>query len=695
MDVDTAVQISVCLMPLLDKTDFVTIEDAIVYNEAGMALVWNFMTTAGVVTATAVTPTTGDDHDWIEKGTNKGMYAVELPASGGDANNDAEGFGWWSGETDTCLPFRGPVIEFRSAELNNMMTDGPIGSTPATQDQVGAIGTAGGAALPFAAVTDNVISNTIDNAAAVDKGGGLVGIPVTGHAFVADQQVTIAGSTNYNDSYTVVSQTTNEVVITETFVSETFGGSETIKSSFEGVVFDGVQTTNTFTATEANDTVRHILDDVSNVIDIVYKFSVGGNKTATKFVWKGFLAGNGDSVNIQLFDFVGSDWETRAIIEGTNNPSTNVTIDEVALSKHTGTGSDLGFVYVRLITATATNPTLSTDELIVEAVALSQDVYQDGAVWIDTASSNTGTEVFVDGTATRPVNSLANAIIVANLVTPRALTRFQVIIGSTITFAESHAGEVWGGDNWTLALGGQNIAAAKITGATVTGTSTGTGALFEDCLLGSCTIASFRMLRCECSETLTLGATGDYAFLDCAARLTGGAPVIDFNSLGGAKVNYRRYSGGLTANNLASGDVFGVEAVSGGPITLNGADATCAISGIIRSFTNNLTGSPNVLTKGLLNAEVLTIQKGVAFDNIPFPMVSTTDHVTRVNSLTVTSLISKDSGTPVATTNSVTEIGSGNYAIDLTATEMDADMILLIFTATGADQREMSIATQA
>ena len=54
------------------------------------------------------------------------------------------------------------------------------------------------------------VSDTIDNAAAVDKGGGLVGIPVTGHGFATvGAFVTIAGSINYNDSYAIISETAN------------------------------------------------------------------------------------------------------------------------------------------------------------------------------------------------------------------------------------------------------------------------------------------------------------------------------------------------------------------------------------------------------------------------------------------------------------------------------------------------------
>lgn len=70
--------------------------------------------------------------------------------------------------------------------------------------------------------------DTLDASAAVNKTGGLVGIPVTGHAFLAGDEVTIAGTTNYNGTYTVSSVTANEVVIPATYVAETFSTSDTI-----------------------------------------------------------------------------------------------------------------------------------------------------------------------------------------------------------------------------------------------------------------------------------------------------------------------------------------------------------------------------------------------------------------------------------------------------------------------------------
>lgn len=123
IDVDSAVVVPVNLFPLTDDTDFKTRETAVAYNAAGMDLVWNFVTSAGVQTQTAVTPTTSGSYDWTHVGD--GMYSIEIPASGGASiNNNTEGYGWFSGVATGVLPWRGPVIGFRAAALNDALCDG-------------------------------------------------------------------------------------------------------------------------------------------------------------------------------------------------------------------------------------------------------------------------------------------------------------------------------------------------------------------------------------------------------------------------------------------------------------------------------------------------------------------------------------------------------------------------------------------
>jgi hypothetical protein len=131
-DVDTALaEVPVCLLPLIDDTDFKTREESVTYNQAGLDLVWNFVTTGGAFTQTAVTPTTSSDsgnYDWTNQGN--GLYTIEIPASGGASiNNDTEGFGWFTGYATGVLPWRGPTIGFRASGLNDLLIDSAYSTT--------------------------------------------------------------------------------------------------------------------------------------------------------------------------------------------------------------------------------------------------------------------------------------------------------------------------------------------------------------------------------------------------------------------------------------------------------------------------------------------------------------------------------------------------------------------------------------
>jgi hypothetical protein len=147
MDVDTALaSVPINKVPLVDDTDGKTIEDSLAYNGAGLALFWNFTTTGGVTTVTSVTPTTGGVYDWTDFSTS-GMYAIEIPASGGaSANNDTKGSGFFTGVATGVLPWVGPVIGFRAAALNNALING---TATLEADLVKVHGDALGATKPF------------------------------------------------------------------------------------------------------------------------------------------------------------------------------------------------------------------------------------------------------------------------------------------------------------------------------------------------------------------------------------------------------------------------------------------------------------------------------------------------------------------------------------------------------------------
>lgn len=129
-DVDTALsEVPINKFPLTDDTDFKSREESVVYNQSGLDLVWNFVTTAGAMTQTAVTPTdTGGNYDFVNQGN--GMYSIEIPASGGASiNNDTEGFGWFTGLATGILPWISPIFGFRAAGLNDLLIDNAYSTT--------------------------------------------------------------------------------------------------------------------------------------------------------------------------------------------------------------------------------------------------------------------------------------------------------------------------------------------------------------------------------------------------------------------------------------------------------------------------------------------------------------------------------------------------------------------------------------
>ncbi len=85
------------------------------------------------------------------------------------------------------------------------------------------------------------------------------------------------------------------------------------------------------------------------------------------------------------------------------------------------------------------------------------------------------------------------------------------------------------------------------------------------------------------------------------------------------------------------------------------------------------------------------VKKNTALADYPFVMVDTSGAPR--TSLTVTAQRSIDSGAFASCTNSVTELSNGAYVIDLAAADLNGRNILLRFTATGAQDRLITIVT--
>jgi len=101
-------------------------------------------------------------------------------------------------------------------------------------------------------------------------------------------------------------------------------------------------------------------------------------------------------------------------------------------------------------------------------------------------------------------------------------------------------------------------------------------------------------------------------------------------------------------------------------------------------------------TAGTFGAGVPTtyqIRKNVAINAFPLIMSDSTSHAP-VTGKTVTATRSIDGAAFAACANSVTEVGNGDYVINLAAADLNGNTIVLRFTAAGCDDTLISLITQ-
>lgn len=87
------------------------------------------------------------------------------------------------------------------------------------------------------------------------------------------------------------------------------------------------------------------------------------------------------------------------------------------------------------------------------------------------------------------------------------------------------------------------------------------------------------------------------------------------------------------------------------------------------------------------------IKKNVALNNFSFVMTDSTTNAPKTG-LTVTATRALDGGAFSACANSVTEIANGFYKINLAASDLNGNIVALRFTATGANDQDITIVTQ-
>jgi hypothetical protein len=343
-------------------------------------------------------------------------------------------------------------------------------------------------------------------------------------------------------------------------ISITGSPSYTSSSSFT-ITAASITETNTYLMTDTTNAVYHSLTPVATSIDGYYTFQLGPDEVAVSVNFRGRLFSSptaGRTAVIQAWDWTAGvpafvTVETIAAVNA-DVATSDVTRAPILVGKYTGTGANLGVVRIRVYgTGLTTATPFRVDQMVL------------------------GVTVKTGG----------------------------ITNGSTVTLAGSNTNKNYEGENWILALGGQDISGSHFSGPRqVTGTSSGTTEVhFNQAVLGSgvagVTCPPGRYSWCGFNTTVgqvfTGSAAGKYVFRDCYSYIAaGGATTPYFTFPDGALVMFRRYSGGAYIVLGGTSAMLTYECVTGGALTVEAAGGDIEIRGCPRSIT--ITGITSTST---------------------------------------------------------------------------------------------------
>jgi hypothetical protein len=275
--------------------------------------------------------------------------------------------------------------------------------------------------------------------------------------------------------------------------------------------------------------------------------------------------------------------------------------------------------------------------------------YADGSVWIG-PSANTNTVSYTDGIITNPVSTIAAAKTIADAINIR---RFSIVRTGSVSIGADMVGYSFSGNNWSLTTtgGSRDVSTSSFINALVIGgtfASTSASSYWEQCEFSTgVTVAAVNMQRCTFAGTLTLSAAGNYDFIDCASVVAGSSTPEFAVPIGTVNISFRRWSGGIRITGITADTTISIDVVSGGTVTLEGADGIVNVRGMVNTITDSRTGTPTLGQTAAINRTVLATPT-----NITAGTITTATNVTTVNGLAANVIsaasIATDAGTEIA-----------------------------------------------
>lgn len=354
---------------------------------------------------------------------------------------------------------------------------------------------------------------------------------------------------------------------------------------------------------------------------------------------------------------------TFAAATGTITEDTGLGFYKMALSQADTNGNNIGY---RFIGTGAIDTVIN----IVTTSLNPYDATRFGMAALPNANAEAAGGLYTRGTGAGQINQDANGRIDSNLL---------AILGTTLT---ETAGQIAAAFKQFF-----NIASPTSTMNTITAVTTATTAtnLTNAPTNGDFTAAMKTSLNASTPASIT-GAVGS------VTGNVGGNVTGSVGSVVGAVGSVTGAVGSVTGN--VGGNVVGTVASVVGAVASVTGNVGGNVVGSVASVTAGVTVTTNNDKTGYALSADARITKNVALSNFGFLMVDGTDFATPKTGLVITATISKDGAAFGACSNAAVEISNGWYKIALTQTEMNADVILLTFTGSGAAARNVEIITQ-
>jgi len=453
-------------------------------------------------------------------------------------------------------------------------------------------------AITAAKIADNALANEhfADGALTsteITSAGGCDVTSISGDSDAADNLEATYDGTGYTD---------DEAPATQSQMSNITNVGSAVNTPMTSYLL----TTGNETANDEDDTVslngtRHTHTDAGGAMVLEYVFNVGAG-TPSSVQITGALTGGNDDLEVMAYDYVSAGYVQIGILDGKNSTANRVFSYDLYTSM-VGTGASIGEVNIRLRDGayTLTSATLYIDQIYVSFSSATGSY--NGAIWYDDTVSNTSTVPNIDGIDTNPVSTWAAAL---SLSAKTNINRFHIANGSSIELTASIANfDLISNGLFNLNLSGESAADAYIKHANVTGISSGSGAIFEDCRIGpSVSTGPSYFVRCgfntPTGTPYTSNGNGEYVFVDCVSIVAGSAtPYFNFAGEGAATgINNRRWAGGSNYT-LDSDCTLSHEVLAGGGQTITTGGGDVELRGVCRAVTMVLSAAETAQFAGV------------------------------------------------------------------------------------------------